>query len=298
MSEPIVVSHTVIHDNPSGFLCSMSVTGQSEISCHDNAVDASKFCSTVDNGQDSTEISCVNKETIDTGTSGGAINCEDCHAVLTDNVPKNDLAVNPNTKDFGAGGGLGSQSPSTEVFVDCGIEELGGSIVESNSLDLVTPANHVEAVMTHCNSYEKHRSLEEVATGQGTEDRQQEQNNNDNSCGDWIVRWDSFYERNYYHNSITQVSTWIPPPEMGDIEGAFIENPESNSRLVEQTKQDVSLSVSSVCSVPLDTCVFQHAVDSFVDRDKLLGQPFGEGDSIILEDRREDAMSRTLGDIR
>ncbi|XP_030540017.2 uncharacterized protein LOC115747853 isoform X2 [Rhodamnia argentea] len=302
VSEPVVVSHTVIHDNPSGFLCSMSVSGQSEIPCYDNAVDARIFCSTLDNEQESAEISCVSNETICPGLSDVAIDCQNCHAALTDNVPKNNLAVNPNTKDFDAGGGLWSRSPSTEAFVDRGREELSGSEVESNLLDHISPANHVEAVMTHCDSYENLRSLEEVAIGQSTEVLQQEPNNNGNSCngnscGDWIVCWDSFYQRNYYYNSTTQVSTWLPPPGMEDIEAAFIENPESNARLSELTKQDVSLSVSSVCLVPGDTCVFQRTVDSSMDRDKLLGQPFAEGDSIILKDCREDATSRRLGHI-
>ncbi|KAI3440355.1 Trimethylguanosine synthase [Psidium guajava] len=264
VSEPIVVSHTVVHDNPSGFLCSMSVSGQSEISCYDNAVDASKFCSTFDNEQDLAEIICVSKETICTGISDVAIDCQDCHAVLTDSVPK---------------------------------EELGGNEVESNLLDHISPANHVEAVVTHCDSYEKLQSLEEVAVGQTTEVLQQEPNNNGNSCGDWIVCWDSLCQRNYYYNSITQVSTWFPPTQMEDIEAALIENPESNARLAELTKQDVSLSVSSACLVPGDTCVFQHTVDSLMDHDKSLGHPFVEADSVVLKDCGEDATSQRLGDI-
>ncbi|XP_030460502.1 uncharacterized protein LOC115680806 isoform X1 [Syzygium oleosum] len=294
VSEPVVVSQTVIHDNPSGLLCSMPVTGQSEISCYDNAVDASKFCSTSDKGEDFTEISCVSKKMICTGISDVAIDCLDCYPVLTDNVPKYDLTVNHSNTDSDAGGGLCSQHPSTEVFVDCGREELDGSLVDSNLLDHISPADQVEAVTTHCNSYENHQSLEEVAIGQGTE------SNNDNSCRDWIVCWDSFYQRNYYYNSITQVSTWFPPPGMEAVEAELIENPESNARLVELTKQDLSLSISSVCSLPGDTCVFQHTVDSFkdiVDHDKLLGQPFGEGDSIDSKDCEEDATSRRLGDM-
>lgn len=267
VSEPVVVSQTVIHDNPSGLLCSMPVTDQSEIPCYDNEVDASNFCSTSDKGEDLTEISCVSKEMICTGISDVAIDCLDCYPALTNNVPK---------------------------------EELGGSLVESNLLDQISSANHVEAITTSCDSYEIHQSLEDVAIGQGTEVLQQEQSSNVNSCRDWIVCWDSFYQRNYYYNSITQVSTWFPPPGMDAVETEFTENPESNATLVELTKQDLGPSISSVCLLPRDTCVSQRTVDSlkdFVDHDKSPGQPFGEGDSVDLKDCEEDATSRRLGDM-
>ncbi|KAF7851029.1 hypothetical protein BT93_L4713 [Corymbia citriodora subsp. variegata] len=265
VSGPVVISQTDIHDTPSGLLCSVPVTGQSEVSCYDNAVDASKFCSTSDKGEDLTEISCVSKGTTCTGTSDEAIDCVDFSPVLTDNVPK---------------------------------EELGGSLVESNLLDHISPANHVEAVTAHCNSHGNHQSLEEVAIGQGTEVLQQEQSNNDNSCGDWIECWDSFYQRNYYYNSISQVSTWSPPPGMESVDAELNENPESNTRLVEQ--QDLSLSTSSVCSPLGDTCVFQQSGDSFMDfadHYNLLGQPFGEGDSVDEKNCEEDATSPRLGDM-
>ncbi|KAM7280681.1 hypothetical protein ACFE04_007815 [Oxalis oulophora] len=39
----------------------------------------------------------------------------------------------------------------------------------------------------------------------------------DGDFGDWKLYWDSYYERNFYYNIKTNISTWDPPPGMEHI---------------------------------------------------------------------------------
>ncbi|GKD55264.1 RNA cap guanine-N2 methyltransferase [Tanacetum coccineum] len=42
-------------------------------------------------------------------------------------------------------------------------------------------------------------------------------NGSNDDYGDWMTRWDEFYERNYYYNRRIQESTWEPPPIMENL---------------------------------------------------------------------------------
>ncbi|KAJ4841538.1 hypothetical protein Tsubulata_001742 [Turnera subulata] len=196
-----VVSPTVMHDKTSNSLCCMSLTGQSELYFNDVAVVITED-SECPASDDSASLSKVICDGLSGKLSTNYMECE--------NVPF--CEVMPKYED-------NEQWHLTDENTDRCETVLEESLMEYESLDESSTAYHSQRDDNFCNdSSRKHEEASEtIVVSEGLEGIQHDGIDSQyytSGSGDWRVYWDSFYMRNYFHNSKTDITTWDPPPGM------------------------------------------------------------------------------------
>ncbi|KAK6938686.1 RNA cap guanine-N2 methyltransferase [Dillenia turbinata] len=98
------------------------------------------------------------------------------------------------------------------------------------------------------------------------------QNQNLQGCvenGEWNVFWDPFYMRNFFYNTKTQESTWLPPPGMESL--AIDEVNNKSDSITEVT--DIMLSPLVESIVASETISLQDKSEDAIADENLSGQP-------------------------
>ncbi|KAK4277477.1 hypothetical protein QN277_015473 [Acacia crassicarpa] len=217
-----VVSPDIYCDDTSHSFSCLSMLGETE-PCHcDGSVG-------VDNSR------CVSIEednaAIYTGVLPDVIreqNHDDKNEDVTDGAQDGDLLIRnillsddlkvASSSPFGSSaGGEGSLTVSGVSF--CGIEG-GDQLIDHECLEVSSVVCKDTEHETFCNgdsvtSQPMTHELDSFPmTSEGTGCDMIADSSDCGEPGEWMVYWDTFYERNYFYNIRTQVSTWDPPPGM------------------------------------------------------------------------------------
>jgi trimethylguanosine synthase len=276
VSEGEIVSPIIFHDNASSSLCTMTMLGQSESSNYGVAVDV-KISQCPSNGVDfasSTGITCdADKEHVFDGISDiGSCDGRGCDSVSSSTLFEDDMKNSANLTNLNAG-------PSTQrCLIDASFDhnkkECNEILLEYECLEGLSASCYDTGNENNSNnkSTEQQCASDSVAC---TVCSKLLEHNGTNRCkcnddlGDWMVYWDSFYERNYFYNIKTHASTWYPPPGMEHLAYGDVNN-EPNELIAVETEMDVTFGeeVTDVCNLQTKT----HSFEESMNNDKLGAQ--------------------------
>ncbi|KAL6216597.1 hypothetical protein ACLB2K_009818 [Fragaria x ananassa] len=262
------VSPIVFDDNPSSSLCSMSMMGQSKSSCSDVAVDATKLHCPFGEGETPASLIEITRDyakeqhdgTLGTVSDDGH-DCDSLHnsAVVTDAAK---FLANSVSCSADAATGHGKTEPDVRLMEH---DHSECSALACHEGELTTGEDHVpeKPCVSESVSYS---TCPVVLDNDGIDG----QKNAD--FGDWMVYWDSYYMRNYFHNMITHTSTWYPPEVMEHLE--IVDTTcKSNEGVAEVTEIDVTTDLKKTGLCGLDK------IDSFEEPrndDAIHSQPYDE----------------------
>ncbi|KAL6212457.1 hypothetical protein ACLB2K_017677 [Fragaria x ananassa] len=273
------VSPIVFDDNPSSSLCSMSMMGQSESSCSDVAVDATKLHCPFGEGDTSASLIEVTRDSAKEQNRDGTLGIvsddgQDCDSV------HNRAVVTDATNILASSTGLDNVLYPVSCSVDAAIghektepderlmehDHSECSIMACRERELTkTGEDHVpeQPCVSESVSYSK---CPVVLDNDGIDGQES------GNFGDWMVYWDSYYMRNYFYNMRTHTSTWYPPEGMEHLD-VFDTTCKSNEGVAEATHMDATNDLKTTCLYDLGK------IDSFEesrDDDTIHSRPYDE----------------------
>ncbi|KAF3965632.1 hypothetical protein CMV_010200 [Castanea mollissima] len=166
-------------------------------------------------------------------------------------------------------------NPLPDASFDHDKKHYDGRLLEYECLECLSAANHDIEHEKNSNDYGTEQSFVPDSVVYTPLSKMLDHDRTDSfecndDLGDWMVYWDSFYKRNYFHNIKTYSSTWYPPPGMEHLACGDI-NYKSNEESTEATEMDVR----PVAEIT-DLCTLQTKIDLFeesISNSKLGGQP-------------------------
>ncbi|XP_054799408.1 uncharacterized protein LOC129303879 [Prosopis cineraria] len=217
-----VISPDIYYDNASNSLSCISMLGESK-SCHcDGSVGVDNSQCVSGEGHNAAiytgVLSAVIREQIDDDKKEGVTDGAQDGDLLIGNIfLSDDLKAASSSPVGSSAGGKGSLTVAGVSFG--GIED-GERLTDNECFEvssIVCKDTEHETIcngdgatlqpMTHV-SDSFPMSSEEIGFDRIAD------SSNSGELGRWRVYWDAFYERNYFYNIRTQVSTWHPPPGM------------------------------------------------------------------------------------
>ncbi|KAG5109932.1 hypothetical protein JHK82_039155 [Glycine max] len=230
-----IVSPAKFHDKTSSPLSCISMLGQSESSFLEGAMDIDMTQCAYGEGANS---ACC------TGFASGVcrdINNDNINQVATNEAQDDDFLISNDRVDL-------KTAPASDTGVSAGSHLKGAgvnycgteydeSLIDSECLevspivgkntDCDTIYNDDGAATCHPHSIES--ELHPVSS-EGIECDRNDVSNNYAEHGDWMVVWDTFYERTYFYNIRTHTSTWDAPSGMEHLAtGRYTESDDSKT---------------------------------------------------------------------
>ncbi|XP_050365714.1 uncharacterized protein LOC126784284 [Argentina anserina] len=266
------VSPIIFDDNPSSVLCCMSMMGQSESSCSDVAVDATKVhCPSGEGDAPASmiEISRDSDAELHNGrlriVSDDGQDCGSLHnsAVVTDVTSISarstglDAALYPGSCSENAAYVHNKMKPDERLLEH---EHLECSIIACHEGELTKAGQDHVLEQPSVSESASHSMCSEVLDSDELDGQQR------GDIGDWMVCWDCYYMRNYFYNMRTQTSTWYPPEGMEHLE-IF----ETNEGVAEVSQMDVTTNLKTTVLCDLGK------IDSFEEHrndEALHSQPY------------------------
>lgn len=276
VSEGVIVSPIIFHDNTSSSLCSMTMLGQSESSNYGVAVDVkiSQCPSNGDNSASSTGITCdADNEHVFVGISDiGSYDCRGCDSVRSSTLFEDDMKNSANLTNWNAG--PSPQRYLIDASFDHNKKECNEMLLDYECSEGLSAACYNTGNENNSNnkSNEQQCAFDSVACtvcSKSLDHNGTDRCNCNDDLGDWMVYWDSFYGRNYFYNIKTYASTWYPPPGMEHLAYGDVNN-ESNELIAEETEMDVTFGEEVTDVFNLQTKI--HSFEESINNDKLGAQ--------------------------
>lgn len=281
MNEEEVVSPDICYDNTSNSLSCISMLGESK-PCHCDgsvAVDNSQCVSGEgDNAAIYTGVlsDVIREQKDDDKNEGVADGTQDDDLLIRNILLSDDLKFASSSP---AGSSAGGESSLTVSGVNlCGIED-GDQVNDHKCLEVSSVVCKVTGHETFCNSdnvisqqmTHKLDSLPMSSEGTGCESIAD--SSDCGELGEWMVHWDTFYERNYFYNIRTQESTWFPPPGMEHLaidgcmemdNGATVAATEENGSLTKANSLEETLIVDKLAKQDLCSSCIGFSSDNMI----------------------------------